>query len=113
MVFDRPPALVFGARNLLRPVPVGVAVGEDVGRAPIVAEGALVVDVLTWELRIRGDAADVAGRARLVVNGVPPVEAHSDTADRVLDEDALCRRLDRGVGNAIVIAGGRMHALRG
>src|SRR5437899_239223 len=100
MVLDRPPALFLGAGDLLRPVPVGVAVRENVGRAAVVAERALVVHGLAGELRIRGDAADVAGRARLVVDRVPAIVAFlvADPADRVLDEDALSGGLNRGIG---------------
>src|SRR5438552_2466525 len=67
VILDRPPALVLAARDLLRPVPVRVPVREDVRGAAVMPEGALVVHSLVGELWVRGDAADVTGRARLVV----------------------------------------------
>src|SRR5947199_9363864 len=86
VVLDRPPALLRSAGDLLRPVPVRVPIREDVGRAAVVAEGALVIHVLAGKLRVRGDAADVTWLVRLVIDGVPAVVAFfvADTADGVL-----------------------------
>src|SRR5947209_20540537 len=107
MVLDRPPALLLRTRDLFWTVPVGMAVREGIGRAAIVAERALVVHGFAGELRVRGDAADVAGGPRLVVDRVPAVIAFlvADPADGVLHEDALSVALNRGIRETVLISG--------
>ena len=91
--------LSFEHGDLLRPIPVRVPVREDIGRAAVVARRTFIVHIFARELRVRSDAPDVAGRTRLVENEVPAVEAlgGTDTTDGILDEDALCRGLNRGI----------------